>query len=253
MAEISGTTIWRWLSDDALRPWTRRSWVFPRDPEFAERAGRALDLYHRIWQAQPLGPNDFVLCADENTQLQIRERCHPISPPAPGRLMRVEHEYRRHGVCAYQVAWDVHRARLFGHVVQSSTIEHFDRLVAQVMTTAPYRSATRVFWIVDNGTIHRGQRAIDRLQTRWPNLVLVHLPLHASWLNQVEIYLCIVQRKVLTPDDFTSFGQIADRILGFQSHYQKVARPFDWKFTRQDLARTLDRVQDYRMRPAHAA
>lgn len=253
VAQISGTTIWRWLSEDALHPWTRRSWVFPRDPQFNVKAGRVLDLYHGMWQGELLGSEDFVLCADEKTQLQIRERRHAIVPPAPGFPMLVEHEYRRRGTCAYQVAWDVHRATLFGHVVPRSTIEHFDQLVAQVMTSTPYKSANRVFWIVDNGTIHRGQRAINRLQNRWSNLVLVHLPVHASWLNQVEIYLSILQRKALTPDDFSTFGQIADRILGFQAHYQEIARPFDWKFTRQDLARILGIVKDCCEPLAHAA
>ena len=93
----------------------------------------------------------------------IRSTSQPIFPPAPGRSIRVECEYRRHGVCAYIAAWDVHRARLFGEVVGKISIVAFDALVAQVMAMHPYRSAERVFWVVDNGTIHRGRRAADRL------------------------------------------------------------------------------------------
>jgi hypothetical protein len=243
VAKISGSTIWRWLSEDAIRPWSRRSWVFPRDPEFAEKAGRALDLYHGSWAGEALGPKDFVLCADEKTGLQIRERLRPIQAAAPGRPLRVEHEYRRHGTCAYHVAWDVHQARLFGRVVERSTIETFDPLVAEVMSQEPYASGDRVFWVVDNGTIHRGQRACDRLQGRWPNLRLIHLPVHASWLNQVEIYLSIFVRKAYRPDDFSSFEALEARILGFQDHYQQVARPFQWKFTRDDLSRLMARLE----------
>ena len=154
VAEISGVTIWRWLHEDALRPWSRRSWIFPRDPEFAMKAGRVLDLYHRRWKGHALTEDEFVISADEKTQIPIRSRCHPITPPAPGRSLRVEHEYRRHGVCAYIAAWDVHRARLFGEVVKKISIVAFDALVAQVMTQEPYGSARRVFWIVDGGTIH---------------------------------------------------------------------------------------------------
>lgn len=238
-AEISGTTIWRWLHADAIRPWTQRSWIFPRDPDFATKAARVLDLYHRTWDGQPLGANEYVLSADEKTQLQIRRRRHPISPPAPSRPLRVEHEYRRHGTCAYQAAWDVHHARLFGQVTDRSTRATFDALVAEVMAAEPYRGAERIFWIVDNGTVHRGQPAIERLQHRWPNLVLVHLPVHASWLNQVEIYFSILQRKALTPDDFDSRDAIAKRILAFQAHYQKIAAPFRWHFSRHDLQRLL--------------
>jgi hypothetical protein len=241
VAAISGVTIWRWLHADALRPWSRRSWIFPRDPQFAQKAGPVLDLYHRRWQGRPLRANEFVLCADEKTQIPIRTRCHPIVPPRPARAMRVEHEYRRHGVCAYLAAWDVHRARLFGRVVKKISITAFDALVAAVMARAPYRTARRVFWIVDGGTIHRGQRAVDRLQARFPNLVLVHLPTHASWLNQIEIYFSILQRKALTPADFATQAAVADRILGFQRHYEQIAEPFTWTFTRRDLRRLMDR------------
>jgi len=241
VAEISGVTIWRWLRADAIRPWTHRSWIFPRDPQFAEKAGPILDLYHRRWKGQPLGPRDFVLSADEKTQIPIRSLRHPITPPMPGHAMRVETDYTRHGTCAYMAAWDVHRAVLFGRVEATISIEAFAGLVAAVMDQAPYRTARRVFWVVDNGTIHRGQPAIHRLQTRWPNLILVHLPVHASWLNQIEIYFSILQRKALTPADFASQGAVSDRILGFAHHYQTVARPFDWRFTRRDLARLLTR------------
>jgi hypothetical protein len=241
VAEISGMTIWRWLREDAIRPWAHRSWIFPRDPEFAQKAGRVLDLYHRRWKGKPLGPRDFVLSADEKTQIPIHSRRQPITPAMPGHPMRVESDYRRHGTCAYLAAWDVHRAALFGRVESTISIDAFDALVAQVMAHAPYRTAHRVFWVVDNGTVHRGQRAIDRLQARWPNLILVHLPVHASWRNQVEIYFSILQRKALTPADFASPDAVAHRILGFQAHYQTIARPFAWRFTRRDLARLLTR------------
>ncbi len=201
-----------------------------------------LDLQHRRWQGEPLGEADFVLSADEKTQLQIRERRHPSTPPGPGRPMRVEHEYRRHGTCAYQAAWDVHQARLFGHVVPPrSTIETFDRLVAHVMLEEPCIWAHRVFWIVDNGGIHRGRRAIERLESRWPPLHLVHLPVHASWLNQIEIYFSVVARKAWTPDDCTCFEAARERLLGFQEHHEAVARPSDWRFTRADLDQLLAR------------
>jgi len=240
VAEISGTTIWRWLSEDAIRPWSKRSWVFPRDPDFIAKAGPVLDLYHRQWEGQPLGDGDFVISADEKTQIQIRVPRHETSPPRPGRAMRVEHEYRRHGVCAYLAAWDVHEARIFGRVEDKISILAFDALVASVMEQDPYRRASRVFWILDGGTIHRGQRAVERLQSQWSNLVVVHLPTHASWLNQIEIYFSILQRKALSPADFTSREMISDRILGFQQHYQQIAKPFDWRFTRHDLLRVLD-------------
>jgi len=105
VAQISGTTLWRWLSQDALRPWRHRYWIFPRDPAFAVKAGRILDLYQRRWQDKPLGPRDYVLCADEKTSIQARRRKHPSLSPAPGRPIYVEHEYARTGAYAYIAAW----------------------------------------------------------------------------------------------------------------------------------------------------
>ncbi len=107
---------------------------------------------------------------------------------------------------------------------------------------APYRSSKRVFWIVDNGSSHRGEAAATRLREEYPNLVLVHLPLHASWLNQIEIYFSIVERKVLTPNDVTGSADLADRLLAFQARYEEMAIPFEWKFTRVDLAKLLRRL-----------
>ena len=165
--------------------------------------GRAdLDLYERQWEGHPLRDDEFVLSADEKTSIQARVRCHATRAPQPGQPMKVEHEYDRGGALAYVAALDVHRAKLFGRCEPKSGIAPFDRLVAQVMAVPPYAEARRVFWIVDNGSSHRGPRAVARLQAQHPRLVLVHGPVHASWLNQIEIYFSVVQRKVLTPNDF---------------------------------------------------
>ncbi len=251
VAQISGATLWRWLSQDALRPWRHRSWVFPRDPQFAIKAGRILDLYERRWQGAPLGPREYVVCVDEKTSIQARRRKHPSRPPAPGRPMRIEHEYARAGAWAYLAAWDVHRAKGFGRCEAKTGIAPFDRLVAHDLRQEPYRSARRVFWIVDNGSAHRGQRALARLKARWPKLVLVHTPVHASWLNQIEIYFSVVQRKVLTPNDFPSLAAVKDRLLRFQARYAQAAKPFRWTFTRRDLTVLLARLAR-RPRPASA-
>jgi hypothetical protein len=187
VASVSGTTIWRWLSADAIKPWRVRSWIFPRDPAFGAKAGRVLDLYARTWDGQPLGDDDYVLSADEKTSIQARIRRHASLPAAQRRPPRTEFEYTRGGALQYLAGWDVHRAKVFGRCEPTTGIEPFGRLVTQVMTTEPYRSARRVFWVVDNGSSHRGQTAARRLQGAWPTLRLVHLPVHASWLNQVPV------------------------------------------------------------------
>ena len=205
----------RWLREDAIRPWQYRSWIFPTDPGFAEKAGRILDLYEGRWEGKLLHPGDCIISADEKPSIQARRRIAESMPPAAGvpRGQRVEHTYKRGGALTYLAAWDVRRGQVFGRSEPKGGIEPFDRLVYQVMVKEPYASAPRVFWIVDNGSSHRGQAAIDRLQGRWSNLILVHTPLHASWLNQIEIFFSIVQRKVLTPNDFDSLAAVARRTM----------------------------------------
>ena len=242
-ATISDKTVWRWLNEDAIRPWQHRTWIFPRDPDFATKAGRILDLYARQWQGKHLKSDEFVISADEKTSIQARIRKHPSLPPRPAQPARVEHEYARGGAWAYMAALDVHRAKVFGRCEETTGIKPFDRLVAQVMTVSPYRGARHVFWIVDNGSSHRGQASVRRLQTAFPNLVLVHGPVHASWLNQIEIYFSIVQRKALTPNHFSSLADVEDRLLRFQHYYETIAKPFEWKFSRADLADLVKKIE----------
>jgi hypothetical protein len=175
VCSISGTTLWRYLAEDAIRPWAWRSWIFPRDPQFAEKAGRVLDLYERRWQGERLHPGDYVISADEKSQLQALLGRHAPVAPAPGRPGLREFEYTRLGTLAYLAALDVHNPQrgLFGRCEAKTGIEPFGGLVEQVMTSEPYASAQRVFWIVDNGSSHAGQRSINRLQGAWPNLILV--------------------------------------------------------------------------------
>jgi hypothetical protein len=241
-ASISDTTIWRWLSADAIKPWRHRSWIFPRDPGFAVKAARVLDLYARTFHGQPLGPHDYVISSDEKTSIQARDRTHPTLPPGPHEPMRVEHEYARRGALAYLAAWDVHQAKIFGRCEDTSGIDPFMRLVDDVMTREPYASARRVYWVVDNGSSHRGQASITRLRAAHDNARLIHLPVHASWLNQVEIYFSVIQRKVLTPNDFADLDQVEQRLLSFQHYYEQVATPFQWKFTTTDLHDLLARI-----------
>ena len=242
VASISDMTIWRWLDEDAIKPWTHRSWIFPRAPDFESKAARVLDLYARQFEGRELMPDEFVISADEKTSIQARIRCHPTVAANSHHPMLVEHEYDRGGSLAYIAAWDVHRAKLFGRLEKTTGIVPFDGLVNQVMAEEPYHSARHVFWVLDNGSSHRGAASVQRLQTAHPNLIPVHLPIHASWLNQIEIYFSILQRKVLTPPDADSLNDLAANILGFQAGYEVLAQPFEWKFTRADLAELLRRL-----------
>jgi len=237
--QISGVTVWRWLSQDAIKPWQHRSWIFPRDPRFADRAGPILDLYQGRWEGELLHPGDYVICADEKPSIQARKRIAKTLAAAPGGGLKVEHEYERMGALCYLAAWDARRAKLFDRCAPKDGIEPFDALIDQVMSEHPYKQAQRIFLVVDNGSAHRGKRSIDRLQGTWPNLIVVHTPIHASWLNQAEIYFSVVQRKVVTPNDFADLATLEAHLLAFGRRYEQIASPFQWKFTRADLHQLL--------------
>src|SRR5688572_17743858 len=181
VGSVAASTVRRWLAEDAIKPWQYRSWIFPRDPDFAAKAVRVLDLSQRIWEGAELGADDYVISADEKSQLQALSRCHPPLGGGPGRPTRVEFEYERHGTLAYLGAYDVHRGHLMGTVAPTTGIVPFSQLATKVMTTEPYASARRVFWIVDNGASHAGKASIARMAAAWPVATLVHLPVHASW------------------------------------------------------------------------
>jgi hypothetical protein len=132
-----------------------------------------------------------------------------------------------------------------GQIAPKTGIAPFTQLVEHVMTTEPYASAKRVFWVVDNGSSHAGQASIDRMKEAWPSAELVHLPIHASWLNQVEIYFSILQRKAIKPGNFRDLDHLAERVLSFENRYNLTATPFKWNYSRDDLNTFLARLDEH--------
>jgi hypothetical protein len=240
---ISRSTVWRILDTDAIKPWRYKYWIFPRDPHFADKAGPILDLYAGRWQGEPLGPKDHILSADEKTSIQARRRCHPALPPAPGRAAYMENEYERMGALQYLAAWDVRRGYVMGRCEATTGIEPFGRLVKQVLAEEPYRSGERLFWVVDNGSSHRGAASKKRLRQVDSRIILVHTPIHASWLNQVEIYFSIIQRKVLTPNDFADLAALRLRLALYEELSNQHPTPFQWKFDRTKLTALLAKIE----------
>jgi hypothetical protein len=243
--KVSRSTVWRMLHEAAIKPWQHEHWIFPRDPRFAEKAGPILDLYAGEWDGEPLGPKDFVLSMDEKTSIQARRRCHEEMPPEPHQTRRIETEYERKGALQYLAAWDVHRGIVLGRCEAKTGIKPFGRLVDQVLKQHPYDAATRLFFVVDNGSSHRGQTSVERMRRRDKRIILVHTPVHASWLNQVEIYFSIIQRKVLTPNDFATLDAIHVRLALYEELSNRTPKPFAWKFTRQDLLDWLKRASPH--------
>jgi transposase len=243
--KISRSTVWRMLHEAAIKPWQYEHWLFPKDLLFAQKAGPILDLYAGQWEGQPLGPKDYVLSLDEKTSIQARGRCHEEMPPEPEQTRRIESEYERNGALQYLAAWDVHRGMIMGRCEKKTGIKPFGLLVDQVLAQATYKDATRLFFIVDNGSSHRGQAAVERMRRCDRRIVLVHTPIHASWLNQVEIYFSIIQRKVLTPNDFATLEAVRMRLRLYEELSNRKPRPFAWKFTRHDMLEWLKRASPH--------
>jgi hypothetical protein len=243
--KISRSTVWRMLHEAAIKPWQYEHWLFPKDPRFGEKACPILDLYAGLWEGKPLGPKDYVLSMDEKTSIQARGRCHEEMPPMPKQTRRVEAEYKRNGALQYLAAWDIHRGIVLGRCEKKTGIKPFGLLVDQMLEQKVYAEATRLFLIVDNGSSHRGAAAVERMRRRDKRIILVHTPIHASWLNQVEIYFSIIQRKVLTPNDFATLEAVRVRLKLYEELSNRTPRPFAWKFTRQQMLDWLKRASPH--------
>jgi transposase len=242
VSSISPSSVLRILAEHPIKPWRYQSWIFPRDPGFAAKATVILGLYQGYYQGKRLRPGDQVICVDAKPSIQARARCHATGPPGRGRPVRVEHEYDRAGALALLAALDVRTGKVFASCPPTTGIAPFMALMGQVMSHEPYNSAPRVFVIVDNGSDHRGTKAVRRLRDAHPHAIMIHTPVHASWLNQAEIIFSIVQKKILSPSDFASTAQLAAALLAFIDRYNQTARPFNWKFTATDLAGLLRRI-----------
>jgi len=239
---LSASSVLRILAEHPVKPWQYQSWIAPRDPDFAAKAAVILDLYQGYYQGAPLQPGDRILSVDAKPSIQARGRCRPAVPAGRGQPVRVEHEYVRHGALALLAALDTSTGKVFASTPAATGIDPFMDLMGQVISRPEYKDAPRVFVIVDNGSDHRGQAAAVRLRDAHPNAIMIHTPVHASWLNQVEIVFSVIQRKVLTPNDFPGLGTLSYALHAFVNRYNRTARPFNWKFTADDLTALLRRI-----------
>lgn len=239
---MSYTTVWRTLAKDAIRPWLHDQWLFPKDPRLVEKATPILELYHRRWEGAALGARDYVLCADEMTGLQAVSRIHAPLPAGPGRRRRYEFEYERHGTLCYLAFLEVGTGRVYGETSAKSGIEPFEQALGRLLEQPHYRAAERLFLIVDNGSSHHPSTSPARIRRQFPQVEVVHLPIHSSWLNQIEIYFSIVHRKALTPLDFASLAALEQRLKWFEWHYNRFAQPFRWNYTREKLEALVERL-----------
>ncbi len=239
---ISRSTVWRILDEDAIKPWQYEHWIFPRAADFFEKAAVVLDLYEGYWQGERVDPFDRIISSDEKTSIQARIRCHPTLGPAPGRCRRVEAEYGRGGALQYLAAWDVQEGLVMGRCEAKTGIEPFGRLVERVMGRPEYAAADRVFWVVDNGSSHRGEASAKRMSRRIPTpswSICRSMRVGSTRWKSTSRSL---QRKVLTPNDSADLQELELRIKLYEELTNRQPKPFAWKFTKYDLFNLLQRI-----------
>jgi hypothetical protein len=243
LTEAPASTIWRWLHDDALKPWQQRSWIFVRDPAFAEKAGRVLDLYGRRFQGRRLRPDEYVLCADEKLQLQALGPKHPPLPPAPGRAGRFEFDYQRNGTLAYF-------GRLGRPPRQPLRPRRRQDRQGAVRPARQPGDEQRAVCVGADRLLDRRQRLLarrqrlDRAHRGQPGRMRGRSTCRSTPPGSTRSSSTSrsSKRKALAPNDFDSLQALAERLLDFGDHYRQIARPFEWTFTRADLGRLLARI-----------
>ncbi len=248
LATLAPSTVWNLLDKDALKPWRYRSWIFPRDPEFAEYAEVVLDLYEGRYMGEPLSENDFVFSGDEKPGLLLRTRCSPTVQPSNGKAGLTEFEYRRHGTATLLALLNIETGHIFHETVAKGGIIPFKALIDKLLEQEQYRKANRLFFVVDNGSSHSRHRFQSRLnewypRDEYPEMIAIHTPKHASWLNQVELFFSILGRKALRNVECRKRQAMIDHVSRFIETYNENATPFNWRFTSTDLADKLAKWQ----------
>jgi len=221
---ISPQTVGRILHSHRLKPWRKHLWLspdVPRDAAFAASVQHIVDLYTR-----PLAAHEVVLCMDEKTSLQPRTRLSPTLPARPDLPVRVEHEYQRKGALNLFAAFDTRTGKVYARTAERKRQVEFIAFLEQVDREVP-ADKTTIHVVLDNLPMHKGKQ-VQAWLAQHPRFVFHHPPVHCSWMNQVEQWFGILQRKRLTIADFADKAALSERLLAFVSHWNDHAHPFNW-------------------------
>lgn len=223
---ISASQVWRICRGLDLKPWQVESWMTSHDPDFWERAGDVCGLY--------LNPpeNVVVWSVDEKSGMQATSRVNPTRPAVPGIPARREFEYRRNGTAVLFAALDVHDGQVAGWVTDSTRSENFVDFLGDLVACTP--AGLDLHCIVDNLKTHSTDLVEAFLQEH-PQVHLHFTPKHASWLNQVELFFSILERRLLRRGEFASVGELAERVIAFIKDYNRRAAPFRWTYDGRPL------------------
>jgi transposase len=221
---ISASTVRRILSSHQLKPWRHHLWLspkVPRDAAFAQTVLEIVDLYTR-----PLGAHEMVLCVDEKTSLQPRTRKSPTRPAQPGRPVQVEHEYERKGALNLFAGFDTRTGTVYGHTAERKRQKEFIEFLEMLDREIPVE-ITAIHIVLDNLRMHKGKQ-VQAWLAKHPRFVFHHPPVHCSWMNQVEQWFSILQRKRLAIADFADKAELAERLQAYIKEWNEIAHPFKW-------------------------
>jgi transposase len=234
---ISSDTVGRVLNNHRLKPWRHHLWLspkVPRDAAFAAQVQEVCDLYTR-----PLAPHEMVLCVDEKTSLQPRTRKSPTRPAAPGQPVRVEHEYERKGALNLFAAFDTRTGKVYGHTAERKRQVEFIAFL-EMLDRDIDPQVTVIHVVLDNLRMHKGKQ-VQAWLAKHPRFVFHHPPVHCSWMNQVEQWFSILQRKRLAIVDFASKAELAEKLQQFIAQWNEQAHPFNW--TKKSVAKVMAKCQ----------
>lgn len=245
VARISANTIGRWLAQEKLRPWRFHNWQHILDPKaFLERARPILRLYERAQALLRKGV--WVVCTDEKTSIQARKREQPTVPAGPGHPVHITPRYERKGALQLFAGLSVADGQVYGMCRNRKRFVDYQAFLLEVLLPeAVRRGVHTVALILDNGPTHApkslGPWLAQQAQSRgWPFQVQVYwLPRNASWLDQIEIWFSILQRKLLKPNDFESLRALVHDIGSFVRYYNRTAKPIHWTYTVEKLEQKL--------------
>jgi transposase len=223
---ISASQIWRICVGLDLKPWQVRSWMTSHDPDFWAKAADVCGLY--------LNPPDnaVVYSIDEKSGMQAKSRKNPTKPAVPGAAARQEFEYQRHGTAVLYAALEVHDGGIDGWVTDSTRSDNFVQFLADIVAQTP--RGLELHCICDNLSAH-STKAVEAFLDKHPHVFLHNTPTHASWLNQVELFLSILSRRLLRHGEFSSVDDMTERTLAFIDHYNNTAKPFRWTYDGRPL------------------
>jgi transposase len=248
IASIAPSTLARWFAQEKLKPWRYHNWQHILDPQkFLERARPVLQLYQAAKQLLEQGI--WVVCTDEKTSIQARERLQAPQAAGFGRPQRISARYKRQGALHLFAALSVADGQKYGQTRRRKRFVDFQAFLLQVVIPEALRRGVHTLkLILDNGSTHAPKQLESWLQSQieangWPLTIdVVWLPTNASWLDQIEIWFSVLQRKLLQPNHFKSLEELAEAILTFISCQNQTAKPIRWTYTVEKLEQKLGMI-----------